>query len=171
MKIRYKLSFSEPYSSLLSKLVAALKSRFRQKLVSVIVYGSLARGEMRKDSDIDLLVVADMLPKSRLRRQELFEEAEASIEDDLRRLWAEGLYVTFSPIMKTREEAKRLSPLYLDMVDDAVILFDRGGFFKGVLDNLRKKLKEFGARRVKLGRRWYWILKDRYVFGEVITIE
>jgi predicted nucleotidyltransferase len=165
------LSFSEPYNSLLNKLVEALKSHFGEKLVSVVVYGSLARGEMRRDSDIDLLIVVDTLPKSRLRRQELFEEVEALMEGDLKRLWAEGLYITFSPLMKTVEEARKLSPLYLDMVDDAVILFDREGFFKGVLDRLRKKLNELGARRVKLGRRWYWILKDRYEFGEVITIE
>jgi predicted nucleotidyltransferase len=126
---------------------------------------------MRRDSDIDLLIVVDELPKSRLRRQELFEEVEALIEGDLKRLWAEGLYITFSPLMKTVEEARKLSPLYLDMVDDAIILFDREGFFKEVLDRLRKKLNELGAKRVKLDRRWYWILKDRYEFGEVITIE
>jgi len=165
------LSFSEPYNSLLKKLLDVLKKRFGEALVSVVVYGSLARGEMRRDSDIDLLIVVDALPKSRLRRQELFEEAEALIESDLKKLWAEGFYITFSPVMKTMEEARRLSPLYLDLVDDAVILFDQDDFFKGVLDRLRKKLNELGARRVKLGRRWYWILKDRYEFGEVITIE
>lgn len=165
------MSFSEPYNSLLKKLLDVLKKRFGEALVSVVVYGSLARGEMRRDSDIDLLIVVDALPKSRLRRQELFEEAEALIESDLKKLWAEGFYITFSPVMKTMEEARRLSPLYLDLVDDAVILFDQDDFFKGVLDRLRKKLNELGARRVKLGRRWYWILKDRYEFGEVITIE
>lgn len=29
---------------------------------------------MRRDSDIDLLIVAEGLPKGRLKRQELFEE-------------------------------------------------------------------------------------------------
>lgn len=166
-----KLSFSEPYNALLNRLLEALESRFGEKLVSVVVYGSLARGEMRRDSDIDLLILVDGLPRSRLRRQDLFEEAEALIEGDLEKLWAEGFYVTFSPVMKAVEEAGRLTPLYLDMVDDAIILFDRGGFFRGVLDRLRKRLSELGARRVRLGRRWYWVFKDKYRFGEVITIE
>ena len=99
------MSFSEPYNTLLNKLLEALESRFGDKLVSVVVYGSLARGEMRRDSDIDLLIVVDGLPKSRLRRQDLFEEAEALIEGDLEKLWAEGFYVTFSPVIKTVEEA------------------------------------------------------------------
>ena len=74
-------------------------------------------------------------------------------------------------MLKTPEEAKRLVPLYLDMVEDAILIYDKGGFFKSVLERLRQKLEELGARRVKLGRGWYWVLKPDAKFGEVIEIE
>ena len=41
---------------------------------------------------------------------------------------------------------------------DAGILFDRGGFLKGVLDDFRGKLRRRGAERKRLGDGWYWIL-------------
>lgn len=58
-----------------------------------------------------------------------------------------------------------MRPLYLDMVEDAVIFFDRDGFFSGILEKLRKRLNELGAERVRLGKRWYWRLKRDYKFG------
>ena len=57
------------------------------------------------------------------------------------------------------------------MVEDAIILYDRGGFFGEVLGRLRRRLEELGARRVRLGRRWYWVLKGDFRFGEVVEIE
>ena len=168
MKKRAELRY--PYSVVLKALVEKLFERFRDDLISVVFFGSVARGEARKESDLDLLLVIRNLPRSRFRRQDLFMEVEEELEELLRRLEEEGYMVDFSPILKTPEEAMRISPLYLDMVYDAIILFDRDDFFKKVLDRLRKRLEELGARRIRLGKLWYWVLKKKYRFGEVIDI-
>jgi hypothetical protein len=57
------------------------------------------------------------------------------------------------------------------MIYDAVIPYDAQGFFAGVLERLRRRLDELGAKRVRVGRRWYWILKEPYTPGEEIVIE
>ncbi len=57
------------------------------------------------------------------------------------------------------------------MVEDAVIVYDRNGFFEKILLKLKKNLEELGAERVWIGRKWYWRLKRNFRFGEVITIE
>ncbi|MEM0011314.1 MAG: hypothetical protein QW424_03010 [Candidatus Bathyarchaeia archaeon] len=57
------------------------------------------------------------------------------------------------------------------MVEDAVIIYDKDDFFKKVLDRLRRRLEELGAKRVWVGNRWYWILKPNIKFGEVVKIE
>jgi predicted nucleotidyltransferase len=62
---------SEPYKTLVSELLKALIENWGDKLVSLVVYGSVARGEVRSDSDIDLLIVGRGLPKSRFKRFEL----------------------------------------------------------------------------------------------------
>jgi len=66
------------------------------------------------------------------------------------------------------EEARRHWPIYLDMVVDAVIVYDKEGFFEGVLEGLVERLEALGAERRRLGRLWYWVLKRDYRLGEVI---
>ncbi|MDI9620023.1 MAG: nucleotidyltransferase domain-containing protein [Candidatus Nezhaarchaeota archaeon] len=163
-------SLPEPYAALLSKLLERALEVLGEKLVSFVVYGSVARGEAERDSDVDLLLVVDGLPRSRLRRQELFMEVEEGVQAEVEKLRAEGYNVDFSPIIKTPGEAAVFSPVYLDMVEDAVILHDKDGFFRGVLDRLRGRLRDLGAERVRLGKRWYWRLKRDYKFGEVIEV-
>ncbi len=161
----------EPYRTLLKKLLEELLREFDDRLKSLVVYGSIARGDHRRDSDIDLLVVIDGLPRERLKRVRLFIDVESRLDSMLDKLFDEGYAITFSPIIKTPEEAERITPLYLDMVEDAVIIYDEKGFFEKVLERLRKRLEELGAERVRIGRKWYWRLKKNYRFGEVITLE
>jgi len=161
----------EPYKALIEKLVAALKERYGERFISLVVFGSVARGEMRKDSDIDLLLVIDAIPEERIKRQEEFMDVEREIESYVNALFDEGYSVDFSPIIKTPEEAMRISPLYLDMIEDAIIAYDKEDFFKKILERVGNKLRELGSKRVRMGKRWYWILKPDYRFGEVIRIE
>ncbi len=137
----------------------------------MVVYGSVARGDYRRDSDVDLVVVAEDLPRRRFARIELFERAEECLEKDLDMLMERGYFISFSPIIKTPIEASKISPLYLDMVEDSVILYDKNNFFESILDRLAKTLKNLGAERVRIGKKWYWRLKKDHKFGEVIVIE
>ncbi len=161
----------DPYRGILSRLLEALLTRLGERLVSVVVFGSVARCEAGPESDIDVLIVVKDLPRSRFRRQDLFMEIEEELQKDVEVLEAAGYRVEFSPILKTPEEASRFTPLYLDMVYDAVILYDKDNFFLSVLERLKRRLEELGAERVKVGRKWYWRLKKDYRFGEVIEIE
>lgn len=161
----------EPYRSLLGKLLNALLAHFGDNLVTLVVYGSVARGSARQDSDIDLLIVANALPRSRMERQDIFLKVEKNLEPEINDLWEKGFYIDFSPIILSAEEARRIRPIYLDMVEDAVIIYDRDDFFRRVLNRLKRRLEELGARRVWVGNRWYWILKPDIRFGEVVEIE
>ncbi len=143
---------------------------FGDKLISVVVYGSVARGEARRDSDIDLLIVIEELPKSRFERLSIYMKAEEKLNQLLDKLLDEGYAITISPILKSRKEAEIISPLYLDMVEDAVIVYDKNQFFENILKKLRRRLEELGAERVWIGKKWYWRLKKNYRFGEVIKI-
>lgn len=162
-------SIPSPYKELLDDLLDGLKKVLGENLISFVVYGSVARGDFRKDSDIDLLIVCKLLPKEKLKRQDLFIEVEDGL--DFEPFYKEGFYPNFSPVLKTVEETKFLTPLYLDMVEDAVILYDKGDFFKNILDRLRMGLKKYGAKRVSIGKKWYWNLKPDLKYGEVVIIE
>jgi hypothetical protein len=92
------------------------------------------------------------------------------LEPLLKSLQAEGVSTYISVVIKSPEEAQMGSPLFLDMTEDARILFDEEGFFAAVLERLRKRLKELGARRVWKGNVWYWELKPDYKPGDVFEL-
>ena len=160
------------YEDLLKKVVDGVRRCFGKNLVSVVLYGSLARGEVKKDSDIDLLIISEDLPRERLKRQDIFIKMEGDVDEEIKRIYEKwGCYPYISPILKTREEAKILSPLYLDMVTDARILYDKADFFKGILEKTRIELNSLHAKRKRVGKKWYWDLKPDYRLGEEIKIE
>ncbi|ACP34918.1 DNA polymerase beta domain protein region [Sulfolobus islandicus Y.G.57.14] len=160
----------EPYITLLNNMVKIMKEEFKDDLTSVVLYGSVARGDNRNDSDVDLLIIIKNLPKdSMLKRIRLFE---TKVEDKLNldEYWKNGYYISLSPILKTPEEAEKISPLYLDMAYDAIILYDKNQFFTKILQKLKERLKELGAERVRMGKKWYWVLKKDSKFGDTIEL-
>ena len=156
---------------LVARLLSRTKKAYGDDLVSFVLFGSVARGVPRPDSDIDILIVADNFPSGRMNRvAEFEEEVEKPVEKDVANLRKKGIYTFLSPIFKTREEVLHGSPLFLDMIESSKILFDRDEFFKDYLKGLRKRMKELGSRKVKRGNAWYWILKPDYKEGDIIEL-
>jgi len=139
-------------------------------LISVVLFGSVARGQARATSDVDLLVICRELPAGAFRRRETLQPVRERLQAELDGLWGQGIHTDFVEIIKSEAEAQRTHPVYLDMTEEAVILFDRVGFFAGILERLRGQLRELGAKRRQLGRLRYWDLKPDFKPGEVITL-
>lgn len=149
---------AEPYRTLAQKLVESLCRRLGERLVSVAVFGSAARGEAGKESDLDVMVVCEKLPMNRLDRTELFIECEKDLDELLDTLYGQGYGISISPIILTPEEASQIPSILLDMTEDAIILYDRDSFLTNLLNSLKANLKKMGAERVWIGRKWYWRL-------------
>lgn len=160
----------EKFQDLENRLLSSIKSFYGDRLVSVAVFGSVARGTQNFDSDIDVLIIVNNLPGGRMKRIREFEAVEERIEPILKRLQKEGINTSISAILKTPEEAERGTPLFLDMVEDARILFDRSGFFLGILERLKNRLHRLGSRRIWRGNAWYWVLKPDFKPGEVFEL-
>jgi hypothetical protein len=60
--------------------------------------------------------------------------------------------------------------IFVDMVSDSRILFDRDSFFAAYLQRLKAKLVDMGSVRVKSGGAWHWVLKPDLKPGEVFEI-
>ena len=112
----------------------------------------------------------DFLPASHRARNRLLVEIEDELWPHLVSLHRQGIHADFSTKIKTPEEAQSFTPLYLDLTQDAIILYDQGGFFQTILDQLAERLRALGAQRVRQGRVRYWKLKPDYQWGEVIEI-
>jgi predicted nucleotidyltransferase len=160
----------EKIRELENTLLIAIRSFYGARLISVVIFGSVARETFHFDSDIDILLIVERLPEGRMKRIREFEIVEKKIEPFLESLRKKGIHTILSAILKSPDEAKRGSPLFLDMVEDAKILFDQGGFFSTILEQLRSRLKTLGAKRVWKGNAWYWVLKPDLKPGEVFEL-
>lgn len=158
------------YERLLDRVVAELTQHYGPRLVACAVFGSVGRGTPSYNSDIDLLIVARALPPGRFRRVEEFLPVEAHLEPMLEAAQPGGAPIALSPVFKTPEEVEAGSPLFLDMVEDARVLYDPQGFLVGYFDRLRTRLRQLGARRIWRGNAWYWELKPDIKPGEVFAL-
>ncbi|MCP9451770.1 MAG: hypothetical protein NNA23_03695 [Nitrospira sp.] len=68
------------------------------------------------------------MPRGRINQVREFEAVEAAIAGDLEQARHGGVHTELSPVLKTPAEVTAGGPLFLDMVEDARILYDRDGF-------------------------------------------
>jgi predicted nucleotidyltransferase len=155
---------------LLNKLILNIKKVYGKRLITLAIFGSWASGRQTYDSDLDILIIAEGLPRKRLARVREFEKVEKSLSTDVHELAGQGKHILFSPVFKTPEEVEFGSLLFLDMLYDCFILYDRGSFFRSYLEKFRARLNDLGAKRIHLGDKWYWILKPDYRQGETFSL-
>jgi len=131
------------------KVVQRLRETLGEKLISVALFGSYARGDYHQGSDLDLLVIAEGLPAHPVERIQ----------------WLYTLVVLVAKkrvgfVAWTPEEFSNAFPsLYLDFGLDARILFDSRGFLSERLKRVREIIEETGLYRVQNGRNFAWRFK------------
>ncbi|RLF12284.1 MAG: hypothetical protein DRJ69_01075 [Thermoprotei archaeon] len=132
----------------LSKL--ARRMAFKEpRIAGVLLFGSHARGEAKPDSDLDLMILLD--GRSQVNDVELYEQASKCFR------WKYGLTVLS---MEYGEflSPQALTPTLLNVMWDAVVLYDRHGMLRARLRDLRRRICEAGLTRMKTGRAYYWRL-------------
>jgi predicted nucleotidyltransferase len=159
-----------PEHPFIAVLHGAIREVYGDALSAVALFGSVARRTARVDSDIDVLVIVEGLPRGRRARLDTFEAVERRLAGALRALARSGIQTELSPILRTPQDLSIASPLMLDLTEDAVVLEDRGGILGRALDDLRARLRRLGSRRIWRGTTWYWDLKPDYRRGEIFRL-
>jgi predicted nucleotidyltransferase len=152
------------------EIVSAFCQVFKDELVALVLYGSYARGEQKKSSDIDLLIVLKKIDD----RYEVFKkfiQVEKILEQSFyKKLKEKGFDPYISPVFLDVENATRFRPLYIDIVFDAKILYDKDNIMKETFERVKKRLEELGAKRIKYGNSHYVIINN-FKPGQVIKYE
>lgn len=141
------------------KIVDCFQAYMGDNLVSLVFFGSRARGNAHASSDYDLLLVAEQLPESPRQRIRY-------VRRPLGGRFKEKICI----IAKTRQEIDGgFPPLYLDIGIDGIILFDRD-FMTDRIHKIRSITTEAGLKQIREdgALRWEWKKRPRMMQPIVI---
>jgi hypothetical protein len=143
----------------LKNVVDCYKDYLGDHLISIVLFGSQARGDAKEGSDYDLFIVADGLPPKPFKRV-LF------IRSPLEGQFPEK----FCIIAKTPKEVMTDFPsLFLDLALDGIILFDKDDFFKKLKNRVRQIIQQAGLQRKMEKGKIYWAWQNPPQKGWEIT--
>lgn len=156
----------EDYKEILKKFMQLLQKRIGDNLISLVLYGSVARGAAKDESDIDLLIILKDAPAAYYERLEPVIEIELKMRES-----ASGAPPIFSSLILSKEEAMENRNIFLDMIENSIILYDKDDFFRNRLKAMKNRLQELGSRKFILkDNTWYWQLKPDMKAGEILEL-
>lgn len=143
-----KVLLNNDFSSALTEYVeGVIIPAFGKKLIGVLLFGSAARGEMKRDSDIDILIV---LKDAHFDRDIYDRIKTISINDH-----------TVSPLvvqLPTNEEALR--SVWLEASIDGVMLFDTDFTLSRLLSHIRLQIISGVVKRRLAYGVPYWLRSE-----------
>lgn len=157
----------------LEKIKDSLLSFYGENIISAVIFGSAARGDFQKGSDLDLLIVLRESKDSMGKRIDQFMKMEWEIMESQEYKMAkdQGIPHRIEPAIFNLEEFRTHPSLLLDLTTDAKILIDKENIFSNEIDLIRKRLQQLGAKKIILeGGRWYWMLKPSIKWGEKVEL-
>lgn len=140
------------------RVVRVLRERLSKledrRIKAVLLFGSVARGEARGDSDVDLLVLHEGLgiEDPVARRRYVYELVWRAVGWEFEALTV--LEMELGDFLRP----KTITPLLLDIYWDAVVVLDRTGSLEEFLSRVRRRIAESGLVRRREGRGYCWVL-------------
>ena len=129
-------------------ILHSLEAHFGDRLKCVVLFGSQARGEARPDSDHDLFVVIEALPRDPVQRNRAVRMTLLPILD---RLPGPISFVSKTPA----EVAANLTPLLLDVFVDGICIYGQS-YFEPLHRRAADALQQAGLQRRRIGDTWVW---------------
>lgn len=119
-------------------------------IAAVLLFGSWARGTESKDSDIDLLVVAEGINSKRHRRGSEIAEIKHFLP-------GASLDILLLTKGETLSNFRNHNPLFLDIAEEGIIILDRDGFLLGLIAETKDYIRQKGIDR--FGDGWIFPVK------------
>jgi predicted nucleotidyltransferase/uncharacterized protein (UPF0332 family) len=109
-------------------LKLAVLKKFERYIMSVILFGSLSRGQATEESDIDLAVIVDDTDLKNMTRKEARDRLLMMINKTAREIYPRFETVQVYLLSHIWEWIKDASPVIFTLIRDGVPLFDKGLF-------------------------------------------
>lgn len=130
----------EELKKALCKASEELEKVFGEEFVGLALFGSWARGEAEKDSDVDVLVLLKSMKGLRVR---------SKIYKAITRIVGRPLTIVDVRVGEVTSEDLEVTPLLLNILYDAIIVFDREGVLKELVEKVNKLITKAKLVRYK----------------------
>ncbi|ADL07083.1 nucleotidyltransferase domain-containing protein [Thermosediminibacter oceani] len=126
-------TFSMLHQQYLICVLEGIIEYYKDSLLGLTIFGSYARGENRKNSDLDLLIILKKAPGFSERIKEFVNNIELAHESLGQQLYEEeDILCELSPYILSKEEALKFQPVYFDLTEHNKILFDPEGIISRI---------------------------------------
>lgn len=132
-------------------------SYYDNSLMGCAVFGSYARGNNRKNSDLDLLIILTNAPGFSRRLGDFVENVEMKHEKLAQKLYEqEDIFIELSTYILTREEALKIHPIYFDLVEYHHVIYDPENIIARIINSTANLLEKSGAIKSRTNNTWEW---------------
>jgi len=159
MKIKKNISeIPEFFRKYLKLYLQHLKKRINENLLSLILYGSVARDIWNEESDVDLFLI---LSNEFKKKNTDFDISKFTIEF-YNEIYGTELYNKMknhplSILSLKKEESKRFRTLFYDIAIDGIILYDPKDIGIGFVEKYKKRINKKNLKRVFVDKNdFYW---------------
>lgn len=150
-------TFSPLHRRYLLAVLQEIVDYYDEALLGCAVFGSYARGDNRLNSDLDLLIILRQTLGLSQRVRQFVEAVEMKYEVLAQALYEEAdILCELSPYILSREEAMKMQPIYYDLVENHLIIYDPAGLIAHIIKATGQILRLSGARKVWHGNAWEW---------------
>ncbi len=147
-------------------ILDSLLSTLNDKLVAVVLFGSVARNEFDERSDIDVFIVTDGLTQfeTSFNRRRYIYNALTPLIIEFRR------DITLIEIEERElNELGSITPLLLNIAWDGYIIYDKSGKLTMMLKEIKKAVRKSGLERYKtIDGKYGWKLKYP---GQIVEVQ
>ncbi len=126
-EIHYDNGFLKSMKAATTLRIAVIK-KFERYIMSVILFGSLAQGRAKEESDVDLAVIVDDTDLKNMSRDEARDRLLMMINQTAREIYPKFETVQVYLLSHVWEWIKDASPVIFTIIRDGVPLFDKGLF-------------------------------------------
>jgi len=132
-------NFKKDYFNVIKELKNKAVKYYKDRIVSIVIFGSVAKDCFSPESDIDILFILEKKNSNYEEFCGFYENIEEKIRY-LKKLKEKEIYIEIMPIFIEREKLSFNASILWDL--KFLILYDKNDFFKSFSKKLKKYLKE-----------------------------
>ena len=135
--------------NILKRIVDRIRDKLGENVLSIVLFGSMTRGDFTDSSDIDVQVIARNLPDDWRDRDKILLELAEIGSDHIR-----PVYITLTDEYAMNASINQGAPLVFGLHDANRVIFGRDRFFEKLMGQLEANMKRWGVKKIGNGE-WF----------------